>query len=400
MISLISMIIIVGNNDMRLAFALLLFIPLSMIVYGILGKLNFKANVLLTSKTATLTQFLSELINSLPLIKIFNAQQKEEKRGEEAIRQLFLAEVKAKILTGLGIPVYGILELASSIVIIGLGLSFVKDGSLQLSQWVAFYMYANQLIQNLNSQGSFWQNLKAAQGATSRIASIVDEEEEKDGTVMISSITSIELNNVEFGYNEDLVLKNVSMKLTSPSLVIINGNSGSGKSTIFHLIEKFYPITNGSLLINNININDINNQSLREKISYLTQETLINSGTIKENLLYGNKKEITDEQCKEALKNCCLDYLTNELNTDIGQLGNKLSGGQKQLLAIAKESLKDSTVLLVDEAISNLDPLSTKAIIQSLLQLSKTKIVVVVDHNMLFNDVADTIYTLKDGEIL
>lgn len=227
----------------------------------------------------------------------------------------------------------------------------------------------------------------------------------KDASTLKISNGKIEIKDISFEYEEDKnVLSHFSLSIQPNQKLGIVGYSGSGKSTLVNLLLRFYDVNDGGIYIDNQNIKEVTQESLRRNISYIPQEPILFHRTIRENILYG-KLDATEEELIEATKKaCCYDFITNTLengfNTLVGERGIKLSGGQRQRIAIARAILKNSKILILDEATSALDSITEKEIQIALNNLMKDKTVIVIAHRLSTLSIMDRIVTISKGIIV
>ncbi len=271
---------------------------------------------------------------------------------------------------------------------------------------VAFMLSINLFISPIQTLIQFFEQLQDGATGFRRYIAIIDTpiEREKEGAVDIERVEgNIKFDDVTFNYDgEHDVLKNINLDIPKGSMYAFVGASGGGKTTLCHLIPKFYPLDNGDITIDGTSINDIANDSLRNNIGIVQQDVFLFTGTFKENIAYG-KMGATDEEIEEAAKNANIhDFimsLPNGYDTQIGERGVKLSGGQKQRLSIARVFLKNPSILILDEATSALDN-TTEALIQkSLFDLCKGRTTLVVAHRLSTVRRADHIVVINKGEI-
>ena len=271
---------------------------------------------------------------------------------------------------------------------------------------MTYYVYRyTWLVQNLSRFSKTWQRAKVAMGRINEILSNDLYEDEKFGNIELDDKPkTIEFKNVTFGYkNDDITLKDFNIKLEPNKKIAVVGRSGQGKSTLFNLITRIFDTNEGEILINNINIKDITEESLRKNISIIRQDPFIFNRTIKDNFKILNEN-ITDEEIKEYCKKAYIDDYIESLkdgyNTLIGEGGVNLSGGQKQRLAIARTLAKKSDVILFDEATSALDNESQAYIKKSIDSLVKNHTIIIVAHRLSTIVDADIIYVVNDGKVV
>ncbi len=252
---------------------------------------------------------------------------------------------------------------------------------------------------------SLSNNLNQTLASGERVLSLLEETpmvEEVVGEFKDDLFTGAELKDVNFAYEDETILENLSLKLETGKITGIHGVSGSGKSTILKLLMRFWDVQKGSVLINDQNIKKLPTKQLRTMESYVTQETQLFHDSIANNIGLA-KEDATREEIIEAAKKASIhDFimtLTNGYDTEVGELGDTLSGGEKQRIGIARAFLHDSDLILLDEPTSNLDSLNEGIILKSLKESSQTKTVVLVSHRVSTMNVADVVFEMDKGRI-
>ncbi|UTF64476.1 ATP-binding cassette domain-containing protein (plasmid) [Staphylococcus epidermidis] len=271
---------------------------------------------------------------------------------------------------------------------------------------VIYYIAPIERLINLQPQ------IQSALVATQRYLDITDiktEDEQrtnnKSKELDIHFKHQLELKNVSFKYNfKENVLKNINMNIPKNKKIAIIGESGSGKSTVAKLIDNFYIDYEGDIKIDNISVKDISKNSLRNIISFVTQKSFIFGATIKENLTIGINRKVSDTEINRACEIACADDFINELpqkiNTQLHNGGSNLSGGQLQRIAIARAILRDTPILILDEATSSLDATIEKNILKNIEKFTESKTIILITHKLSNVTNADKIYLLKHGEII
>ena len=294
------------------------------------------------------------------------------------------------------------------LLVIIVGIKFVDLGMLTAANLIVLYLYYGNIFTLMDNFSSLRSCIKEYELAVERIFDLCDENKypkDKYGKTNIKDFKGkISFENVSFGYSKNkLVLNNLSFNVEAKDTVAIVGASGSGKTTIFNLITKSYDINSGKLLFDDIDINNLDEETIRKNVSIITQSPYIFNMSIKDNLRLvkpnATKKEM-DEVCKEA---CFYDYvmsLPDKYDTIIGEGGVNLSGGQKQRLAIARALLKDCKILLFDEATSALDNITQKEIQESIDNISKDYTIIIVAHRLSTIMNCNRIYMLDKGKIV
>ena len=253
-------------------------------------------------------------------------------------------------------------------------------------------------------------NLLQTFASGERVLSILEEtpiiEEVTDGVDVPEQGNDIKVNNVTFAYKEEKILDDVSLAIKNKEMIGLWGKSGSGKSTLLKLIMRFFDVNNGSITLDSkdksINVKEVNTSSLRNSISYMTQDTFLFEGTIANNIKLGNPEASYDEMVAAAKKASIHDFiltLPEGYETNINELGANLSGGEKQRIGLARAFMHDGEMLLLDEPTSNLDSLNEAVILKVLKEECKDKTVVLVSHRASTMNVVDRIYKMKQGRV-
>lgn len=270
----------------------------------------------------------------------------------------------------------------------GLGIIFTlisySKHQIDLKQAFMMIMLSAEFFIPLRLLGSFFHIAMNGNAASEKIFKLLDAPYNQDKSSTIDKIQAIEIKNLSFAYQKDLVLENISMKITKPGLYGIVGSSGSGKSTLSKLLMGYFDNYQGNLTYNDLEIKDIIHESLMKEITLVEHNGYIFAGTVRSNLLDGNKLA-DDQKLINVLKQVNLwQYfsLLDGLDTVIEERGNNLSGGQKQRLNIARALLHDSSIYIFDEATSNIDIESEEIIMQVIDTLAKTKIVILISHRL------------------
>ncbi|HDX9661176.1 TPA: ABC transporter ATP-binding protein [Bacillus toyonensis] len=409
-ITLILSIIILFTLDIPMTLVLISVVPITLFVVMPLGKRIHDVSFQEQTTMSQLTAYLSQRLSEIKFIKAYNNQLKEIENGKGYFLFLLKCRLKKAKINSILIPIVGLFTHVILIGVIGFGAWRVDQGLISSGELVAFLLYLFQIITPFVQMNHFITSLQEAKGAMKRLFEILEEQEEQEEQIEIVTQnniilpTELEFKNVSFGYNENqAILKDVSFKIKKGSLTALVGPSGSGKSTIFSLIERFYNPINGDILLGNQSYKYINLNNWRENFSYVSQDTSIFPGTVKENILYGVNKTITDNEIIEISKLAnAHEFIMNfpdGYNTQVGERGNQLSGGQKQRIAIARALIRNTNFLLLDEATANLDSESEKQIQESINSLINKQTTFVIAHRLSTIIKADQIIVLENGNI-
>ncbi len=295
-----------------------------------------------------------------------------------------------------------------NIAVIIFGSMFISRNEITLGDLVAYLLYINNLLEPIRKLINFTEQYQEGITGFERFMEmieinpdIIDSPNAKD---LINAKGNVKFNNVSFKYAEtnEYVLKNINLDVKAGEYIALVGESGVGKTTLCSLIPRFYEVTEGSIEIDNINIKDITQKSLRSNIGIVQQDVYLFAGTVMENIRYG-KPDASEEEIIKAAKLANAHEFIIEFpdgyNTDIGQRGVKLSGGQKQRISIARVFLKNPSILIFDEATSSLDNESEKVVQDSLEVLSKNRTTFVIAHRLSTIRNAQRIIVLSDSGI-
>jgi ATP-binding cassette, subfamily B, bacterial AbcA/BmrA len=284
----------------------------------------------------------------------------------------------------------------------------VANGTMSTGSLVAFLLYLFQIIFPITSFAMFFTQLQKAKGATVRIIDILNLplEEGQEGLELDITNKPILVNHVSFAYSEDEpVLEDVSFEAQPGEMIAFAGPSGGGKTTMFGLLERFYEPTSGKIMVGNIPITDLSIEAWRSQIGYVSQESAMMAGTIRENLCYGlpNSKSISDDQlwkvAEMAYASEFIKSFSEGLDTEVGERGVKLSGGQRQRIAIARAFLRDPKILMMDEATASLDSQSEGIVQQALSRLMEGRTTFVIAHRLSTIVDADKIIFIEKGRV-
>ncbi len=391
--------------DWRLGLAQAIFVPIYVGFYFWYGRWSYSVNRTVQSKLARLTQFLSELLINIPLIKTFVTEKQEDVRGKKNIQSFYRASVNRGLITWIEHPMTGILGVIQSVLVIGLGVWLISDGSIVVSQWVAYFIYVDLLYGVLATFGSMYVMLKESQGATARIAQIVEHPEEAyiRKQLLADVKQDIVFDHVSFNYGDKKVLSDVSFTVPHGHVTAIVGPSGGGKTTILSLLQQFYQANPNSIRLGNTPIEDFHLKEWRDAFGYVAQDSAMLSGTIRENIMYGVDREVSEFELNDAARKAnALKFIQETslgFDSDVGEGGSKLSGGQRQRIAIARVILRNPQFILLDEATSSLDTRSEKVVQEAMDNLMQGRTAIVIAHDLTTVRDADQIIVLDAGKV-
>ncbi|WP_407545332.1 ABC transporter ATP-binding protein [Priestia sp. HNGD-A6] len=404
LLSIVGSVIILFFLDIPMTLVLLSVIPVVLLVILPISAVIEKVSYERQEYMSEFTGYLSKILSEIRLVKSYNTESLEYDSGKEYMISLYKNGVRGTKIEAILVPLLSIVITATILLVIVYGTYRVQSGYISSGELLAFILYLFQIVAPVSTIGRFVTNLKSATGATKRIFDILKEKEERDlESSNQPSFGDLTLHNVSFKYDDKPILKDISFTIKPNTLTAIVGSSGSGKSTLFFLLERFYHPCGGEIYLNGESHMDINIDKWRQMFSYVSQDSPLMAGTIKENILYGMNKNISQDKITKAciLANChsFIKELPNGYDTKLGERGINLSGGQRQRIAIARAFLRDTPFLLLDEATANLDSQSESVITRAIEKLMHNRTTIVIAHRISTVKNADQIIVIDNGNI-
>ena len=408
-LTLIALLSLMFYQNWRLAIFALLMMPFAAIVSRVLGKRMGKASREAQEHSGHLSKFLSEILKSLKIIKIFQQEDFEIERSKKIIN--FTAEKIKKMLI-VQIRATPIMEIITGFIIAGFiyySGYMVVNGKIEINNFFSFLAAMMLAYQPIRSLAAINIGINQGLAALKRIYEIIDTKklikDQSTSTELKIHKANIKFDKVSFSYPEvkDHAVKDINVEIKGGTVTALVGHSGAGKSTIFNLIPRFYNVSKGNIYIDNQNINEITLYSLRKNISLVSQDIILFDDTIYANIAYADLKATKDKiinATKLAAAYEFIEKLPNGINTVIGENGIKLSGGQKQRISIARAMLKDSPIIMLDEATSSLDSDSESKVQNAIMNLTKNKTTIVIAHRLSTIMRAEMILVLNNGKIV
>ena len=359
-------------------------------------------------KISNINAYLENSISGIRVVKAFTNEDYEIEKFNESNNQYKEARKEsyksmAEFLAGINIAT----DLLN-MVVISIGGYFAYRNFITIGDLLAYTMYISYFMQPIRRMANLMQQLQEGMTGFERFIEVMNIKSDivdKENALELKDVKGhIQFKDVSFSYNngEKLVLKNVNIDIKPGETVALVGPSGAGKTTLCHLIPRFYDIDSGAILIDGIDIRDVKLESLRKNIGIVQQDVFLFTGTIKENIAYGDPTKSHEEIIEAAKKASIHDFimtLPDGYDTYIGEKGVKLSGGQKQRLSIARLFLKNPPILILDEATSSLDNQTEIIIQQSLEELAKGRTTLVIAHRLSTIKNADEIIVLTNDGI-
>ncbi|WP_063567719.1 ABC transporter ATP-binding protein [Paenibacillus sp. O199] len=392
--------------DWVMSLIILSLVPLTMLILLPVGRKMYKISKKQQDEMAGLTSVLSQVISEIRLVKAYGTEKQESEAGDSRIRKMFAFGLQeARILALIG-PLFTFVMTAVLVVILGVGGMRVASGILSPGELVAFILLLFQVIMPMGQFTTLYSRLQKVVGATERIQAILANEEEPDDSTKHAPPGNevIEFHNVHFSYvTGEEVLHGIHLTVPTRKVTAIVGPSGSGKSTLFSLLEQFYMPDAGHISYGGQAITEYSLSSWRSKIGYVSQESPLMAGTIKDNITYGLDREVTMEEIRTAAEMAYsadfIDKLPQGYDTEVGERGIKLSGGQRQRIAIARALLRSPDILMLDEATSSLDSTSEYEVQQALSNLMEGRTTIVIAHRLSTVVDSDQIVVLEHGHV-
>ena len=408
---IISLFFLVGlmiSKDLYLSFLALILIPFAALISKKLGKRMGKAVCGALEANEEFTKYLSEILKSVKLIKIFQREKGEMSKLSIIIKNWISKSSKVeKTRLGSAPVMETVTGIAVASVVFAGGYRSM-NGDLEVGAFFSFLTALMLAYQPVRSLAGIHLAISEGFSAASRIYKILDEQvlikDKEDAKHLMISNGDIEFHNVSMNYkNSSLILKNINLKINGKSKVALVGPSGGGKSTILNLIPRFYLVKEGYISIDQQNIFDVKIESLRREIALVSQDIVLFDDTIKNNLIFGNINSSEDDIINACIKANCHDFIKkmkNGYETLVGENGVKLSGGQKQRISIARAILKNSSIILLDEATSALDTESEVIVQEAMNNLSENKTTITIAHRLSTIKNSDLIYVIDQGTVV
>ena len=406
--SVIALVSLMFYQNWKLAIFAILMMPLAAGLARSLGKRIGKATSKAGESSGNLASFLTEIFKGSKMIRIYQKEDDENLKAKHFIDDLVEKNIKIGSIMIRATP---IMEALTGLMIAGFIIfsgKLIASNELSVNSFFSFLAAMMLAYQPIRSLATI--NLVAYQGAAAfkRISKIIDKKieiKEENNPQLTLRNTNIKFNNVSFKYDStnDKAISNISIEIPGNTMAAFVGHSGAGKSTIINLLPRFYDPQEGSIEIDGQDIKNVSLKTLRKNLSMVSQDVILFDDTIKNNILYAKSNASQDEikkACKFAAADEFIEKLPNGYNTVIGENGIRLSGGQKQRISIARAILKESPIILLDEATSSLDAESEEIVQNAIINLTQNKTTLVIAHRLSTIHNADKIFVLKNGKIV
>lgn len=392
----------------KLTLFVLVFLPISGLIISSIGKKLKSKSTKAQQENANFLTIVEESLSSLKIIKGFNAEGKFRKKFYESTGRLNQILNSLLHRQNLASPMSEFLGVVVITIVLWFGGRMVLlDNSMDASTFIGFLVLTYNILTPAKAISKATYSIQKGNASAERILEIIETEstiqDDKNALQKESFDSNITVEDINFRYEKENVLKQFSMKVEKGQMVALVGQSGSGKSTIANLITRFYDVNEGTIRLDGTNIKKITKKSLRNLMGLVTQDSILFNDTVRNNIALG-KDNATEAEIIDALKVAnaweFVSELPNGLDTNIGDSGNKLSGGQKQRLSIARAVLKNPPIMILDEATSALDTQSEKLVQNALENMMKNRTSIVIAHRLSTIQNADKIIVLHRGEIV
>ena len=409
-LTLIGLLTVMFLQNWRLSLIAIVMIPIASITAKKLGRRMGKVATEAQEKSGDLNKYLIDLFKNHKVIKIFQRENFENKRSEKFVDDLKKKSIKIATVFIRATPIMEILTGIMIAILIFYSGKLIMNGQLNINNFFSFLAAMMLAYQPVKSLATINVGIFQGLSAGKRIIPIIDTKNNISSNESLGELKlnegSINFSNVNFNYESNLdnrVLKDININITGNKMTALVGHSGSGKSTLLSLIPRIYDPISGKVEVDGQNIKEVKLSSLRKEISIVDQNTTLFDDTVLNNIKYAKPDASNDEIFKAADMAMCTDFinkLENKFETKIGENGIKLSGGEKQRLSIARAFLKNSKIILLDEATSSLDSETEEKIQKALEKLISNKTTIVIAHRLSTILNSNIIYVLDKGKVI
>ena len=356
---------------------------------------------------AQVNQAVKECIIGITVTKNFSKEEKMYQDFLKVNEEVYKTNIKQGLVFSGILPIMNMLSVLGTALIILVGANQVLDGKISYGELYLFIQAVGLIWNPITSLANFWGQFQEGMAAAERVFSLMDAKSkvhQTDEKQLPDMKGAIQLQNVTFRYNRnENVLEDFSLQIKPGEKIALVGHTGSGKSTIVQLILRFYEFNEGKVIIDGQDIRSLNMKAYREQIGYVGQTPFLFSGTVLENILYGNANASKEDAIKAANKignGQWLEYLPDGIETQVGERGNGISLGQRQLVAIARLILKKPSILIFDEATANIDPITEHYIQEALKYIMQGRTSIMIAHRLTTIRNVDRIIALANGKII
>ena len=404
--SIVGLTFVIFYRDWKMALIAFVVLPIAFFPVVEFGRRVRRISTGWQEAMADLNSFLHETFAGNKIVKAFGMESYEKKRFFDKTLDLFKLEMKAVIARSLSSPIMEFLGGLGIAFIIWYGGYKVITGSSTAGTFFSFMAAVLMLYDPVKKLSGLNNAVQQGLSAADRVFDIIEMEsdikEKKDPITIKRGPHRVTFENVFFKYDDVMVLKDINLDVKAGDVLALVGMSGGGKTSLVNLIPRFYDVTRGAIRIDGTDIRDVSISSLRDQMGIVTQEPILFNDSIRNNIAYGKRNATDKEIIKAAEAAYAYDFIqnfSNKFDTNIGELGGRLSGGEKQRICIARALLKDAPILILDEATSSLDAEAEMLVQKALENLMKGRTTFVIAHRLSTIDYADRIVVIVNGRV-
>ncbi|MDN3068828.1 ABC transporter ATP-binding protein [Enterococcus faecalis] len=407
-ITVIGTVYMMIKMDWHMSLAMVIAVPVVILCMIPVMAFGSKVSHIRQDAMSQFNGLATETLSEIRLVKTSNAESQAQVRAANEVDRLFNVGKKEAIFDASMQPIMMMVFMSMVFGLLAYGMHRIAVGVMTIGTLMSFLMYLFNLIGAMPIIATLFSEVAKAAGSTRRVQELLSREPEdfESGQDIDLSEKTLSVKNVKFSYEdapEEPILTDISFTAQPNQVIAFAGPSGGGKSTIFSLIERFYGPTEGQIKFGDIDIKDIKLSDYRRQIGFVSQDSAIMAGTIRDNLTYGLAENFSDEQLWDVLELAYarkfVEEMPDKLNTEVGERGVKISGGQRQRIAIARAFLRNPKILMLDEATASLDSESEMKVQEALSNLMKGRTTLVIAHRLSTIVDADSIYFVEKGKV-
>lgn len=407
-ITVIGTVYMMIKMDWHMSLAMVIAVPVVILCMIPVMAFGSKVSHIRQDAMSQFNGLATETLSEIRLVKTSNAESQAQVRAANEVDRLFNVGKKEAIFDASMQPIMMMVFMSMVFGLLAYGMHRIAIGVMTIGTLMSFLMYLFNLIGAMPIIATLFSEVARAAGSTRRVQELLSREPEdfESGQDIDLSEKTLSVKNVKFSYEdapEEPILTDISFTAQPNQVIAFAGPSGGGKSTIFSLIERFYEPTEGQIKFGDIDIKDIKLSDYRRQIGFVSQDSAIMAGTIRDNLTYGLAENFSDEQLWDVLELAYarkfVEEMPDKLNTEVGERGVKISGGQRQRIAIARAFLRNPKILMLDEATASLDSESEMKVQEALSNLMKGRTTLVIAHRLSTIVDADSIYFVEKGKV-
>ncbi|GJF43288.1 antibiotic ABC transporter ATP-binding protein [Staphylococcus argenteus] len=407
LLTFVGALIMLFILDYKIMLITIAVIPIICLVIFPIGTITYNLSLKLQDQLSLFTSKLNNILTNIKLVKAYTSEAYEYQKIKKILNNILDIELKDAKVKALITPIMSVVTIGTILFIVGYAIIRISNGSLSTGTFIAILYYVLQIIPAIISFTTLYTDVQKVRGANVKIRDLLSENNLETPNLLLRTaklpLEKLTINNISFSFGEKQILKNINLIINPGENIAIVGPSGAGKSTLFDLILGIHKNYTGNIFYGNKNIKDINIIDWRNNISYVPQENNIMSGTILDNIVYGQKKitcfdRILDVTQKADLMET-IDNNSKKFLSATGENGAFLSGGQRQRIALSRAIMKDKNIYLLDEFSSNLDSQSENRLIDNISEIMANKTCLIIAHRMSTIKNADRILFMDNGVI-